>query len=448
MHDAGTGRLITLEALHGRGNRSTRPQQSGAATGNHTLLDGRTGRRQGVLDAVLLLLELHLSGCTDLDNGHAAGQLGQSLLELLAVPVGIGLFDLTLDLTNATFDVARIAGSVDDGRLVLGDHNLAGRAHHVEAHTVELESDLLGNDLTTGEDGHVLEHCLTALAEARGLDGHRVEGATDLVDDQRGQGLALDVLGDDQQRATRLHDLLEHREHVLHRADLALVEEDVRLFEDRLLALWVGHEVRRQVALVELHALDEVEIHAERVGLLHGHDAVLTHLVDGVGDDLADRHVGSRNGGHVGDLLLGVIDPHRLVGNGADSGGHGGLDALLEAHRVGAGGHVAKALADQRLGQHGGGGGAVSSDVVGLGGHLLHQLGTHVLEAVLQLHLTGDGYAVVGDGGGAELLVEDHVAALGAEGDLDGVGQLVHAGLEAATGLFIKLQDFCHGATT
>jgi len=40
-----------------------------------------------VLDAVLLLLELHLGGCTDLDDGHAAGQLREALLELLAVVV-------------------------------------------------------------------------------------------------------------------------------------------------------------------------------------------------------------------------------------------------------------------------------------------------------------------------------------------------------------------------
>ena len=88
------------------------------------------------------------------------------------------------------------------------------------------------------------------------------------------------------------------------------------------------------------------------------------------------------------------------------------LDALLQAHRVGAGGHVAQALAHERLGQHGGGGGAVTGDVVGLGGDLLHQLGAHVLERVLELDLPGDGDAVVGDGGGAELLLEDHVAAL------------------------------------
>ena len=61
------------------------------------------------------------------------------------------------------------------------------------------------------------------------------------------------------------------------------------VLEHRLLALRVGHEVRRQVALVELHALGELELGAERVRLLDGHHAVLADLVDRLGDDLADR---------------------------------------------------------------------------------------------------------------------------------------------------------------
>ena len=35
----------------------------------------------------------------------------------------------------------------------------------------------------------------------------------------------------------------------------------------------------------------------------------------------------------------------------------GGLDALLQAHRVGAGGDIAQALTDHGLGEDGGGGG-------------------------------------------------------------------------------------------
>ena len=104
------------------------------------------------------------------------------------------------------------AGALDDRGVVLGDDHLAGPAEQVERDVLELEADLLGDDLAAGEDGHVGEHRLAAVAEAGGLDGDRVERAADLVHDERGEGLALDVLGDDQQRAARLHDLLEQRQ--------------------------------------------------------------------------------------------------------------------------------------------------------------------------------------------------------------------------------------------
>jgi hypothetical protein len=120
------------------------------------------------------------------------------------------------------------------------------------------------------------------------------------------------------------------------------------------------------------------------------------------------------------------------------------VDAALELHRVGAGRDVLEAFTEDRLGQHGRRGGAVAGDVVGLGRHLLDQLRAQVLVRARQLDLLGDGDAVVGDRGGAELLVQDHVAALGAERDLDGVGQRVDAALQRPPGLLVELEDLRH----
>ena len=75
------------------------------AAGHDALLDRGSGRRDGVLDAVLLLLELDLGGRADLDHRDAAGELGEPLLQLLAVPVGVGVLDLGLDLVDAAGDL-------------------------------------------------------------------------------------------------------------------------------------------------------------------------------------------------------------------------------------------------------------------------------------------------------------------------------------------------------
>ena len=113
------------------------------------------------------------------------------------------------------------------------------------------------------------------------------------------------------------------------------------------------------------------------------------------------------------------------------------LDALLQDHRVGAGGDVAQTLADHGPGEHRGGGGAVTGDVVGLLGDFLDQLGADLLERVFEVDLLGDRDAVVRDRGCAPLLLEHDVAALRAEGDAYCVGELVHARLERTAGVLV-----------
>src|SRR4029450_6495249 len=84
--------------------------------------------------------------------------------------------------------------------------------------------------------------------------------------------------------------------------------------------------------------------------------------------------------------------------------------------------------------------GAVAGDVVRRRRHLTHQLCALILEHVLDLDLTRDGDAVIGDRRSPELLVEDDVAALRAERHLDSVGEGVHAPLECAARLLVELQ--------
>ena len=322
-----------------------------------------------------------------------------------------------------------LAVAVDDGRVVLGRDDAAGRAEVLGGDGVELAPDLLADDGAAGQDGDVAEHLLAAIAEARRLDGEDLDRATELVDDQRGEGLAVDVLADDQRGLALLDRLLERREHVRDAGDLLVGDEDERVVEDRLHPIGVGHEVGRDVAAVELHALGVFLLEAEALALLDGDDAVLADLVHHLGDDLADFRVRGADGGDGRDLLA-VVDRAGLLLDLGDDRVDGGLDAALDDHRVRPGGHDAKALADHRLAEHDRGRGAVAGDVVGLGRDFLEQLRAHVLERIFELDVAGDGDAVVGDRRRAELLVEDDVAALRTDRDLDGIGELVDAALE------------------
>ena len=73
----------------------------------------------------------------------------------------------------------------------------------------ELAAHVLGDEGAAGEDGDVFEHLLAAVAEARRLDGEGVDRAAQLVHDEGGERLAVDVVGDDDEVLRDLEDLLE-----------------------------------------------------------------------------------------------------------------------------------------------------------------------------------------------------------------------------------------------
>ena len=169
-HDVRAGGLVAGQVeLVERGD--DRVGQRHAAAGQQALLDGGLRVADGVLDAVLALLELDLGGRADLDDRDTAGELGQALLQLLAVVVGVAVLDLGADLVDPALDLLGVTGALDDRRLVLGDDDLASPAEQVKAGVLQLEADRLADDRAAGEDGDVAEHRLAAVTEAGRLDG-------------------------------------------------------------------------------------------------------------------------------------------------------------------------------------------------------------------------------------------------------------------------------------
>jgi len=59
------------------------PRQDDSAVGHDARLHDGPGRVQRIVDPVLALLDLHLAGRTHLDDGDAAGELGEPFLEVL-----------------------------------------------------------------------------------------------------------------------------------------------------------------------------------------------------------------------------------------------------------------------------------------------------------------------------------------------------------------------------
>ena len=156
-----------------RVERGDRIDQGHPAAGHDAFLDRGAGGAERILDPVLLLFQLGFGGRADLDDRHPAGELGQPLLQLLAVEIGGGGFDLGLDLLAAALDGRFVAIPLDDRGVILGADHPAGPAQILDGDRVELAADLLGDDLPAGQHRDIAQHLLAAVAEAGGLDRGR-----------------------------------------------------------------------------------------------------------------------------------------------------------------------------------------------------------------------------------------------------------------------------------
>ncbi len=223
------------------------------------------------------------------------------------------------------------------------------------------------------------------------------------------------------------------------------MDQDVGILELGHHLLGISDEVGREIAAVELHALDHVELGLGGLGLLDRDHALVADLLHGLRDHLANGLVTvRRDRADLGDFLgrLNLLRPRLDI---LDDLGDREIDAALEVHGVHAGRDRLGALAHDRLGEHRRGGGAVTRDVTRLARDLADHLGAHVLELVGELDLFRDRHAVLGDTGRPEALLDHHVAALRPERDLHGIGENVHAAQHLLAGVSRKL-DFlgCH----
>ena len=284
-----------------------RVDQRDAAAGDDALFDRRAGRAQRVLDAVLLLLQLGLGGRADLDHRHAAGQLGQPLLQLLAVEVGGRRLDLGLDLLDAALDRRpdrRAPSMIVVSSLV--ETTRRARPRSCDASTL--------SSLRPSSSEMTWPPVRMAMSRSISLRRSPKPGALTASTLSVPRSLLTTSVASASPSTSSA--MITSGLPVLERPSPApagcpaiaeIFLSVIRmngLVELGLHPLGVGDEVGRDVAAVELHALGVLGLELEALGLLDGDDAVLADLLHHLGDQVADLRVGGGDGGDLGDLVL------------------------------------------------------------------------------------------------------------------------------------------------
>ncbi len=128
--DVDTGLLVAGSNLHVVQHRNS-GNQHGTTTGDDTLFDSGASRGERILDAVLLLFHLHFGSGANLNDADAASQFRQTLLQLLAIIVTGGLFDLSANLAHASLQLLLAPVALNDGRVIfVGRHTCARDPDH------------------------------------------------------------------------------------------------------------------------------------------------------------------------------------------------------------------------------------------------------------------------------------------------------------------------------
>ena len=176
-------------------------------------------------------------------------------------------------------------------------------------------------------------------------------------------------------------------------------------------------KIRRNVSFVELHPIDEFYGRFASLSFFDGNHTVLANLFQCISQFFADRHIViSTDRADVGNLFLaGHRFGHRYQFSLGNS--HRPLNAFTNRGRITASHDVSSSLPEDRTSQYGRGRGTITGDVGRLAGDFIHQLGTHVLKAIIQFDFLRYRDTVFGYRRTAKRFVNNHVAASWPHGD-------------------------------
>ncbi len=338
-----------------------------------------------------------------------------------------------------------LAGAIDDSRVLLVERNLIGSTESLQAGILDLHT-LVGRYYGSARERcYILQNLLATVAKAGSFASCNLQRATQLIDNQCRQSLTIDILGDNKQRTSALCYGLQDTHNLLHRRYLLIRNQDIGFVELRLHLLGVGDEVCRDVATVELHTLNHIYVSLGTLCLLDGDYTLVIYLCHSLGNELTNllivvcrdcRHLLNLIEVRAYNLALLLQRLHNLLNRS--------VDTALQVHGVCTGSHILDAHRDKRLRKNRSRSCAITGIVVGLRRHLTHHLRTHVGERILQLHLLGYRNTILGNLRRTKLLVDNHVATLGAKCHLHSVAQRINTIFEKLASLYIISNLLCH----
>ena len=200
--------------------------------------------------------------------------------------------------------------------------------------------------------------------------------------------------------------------------------------------------MRREIASIEFHSLDGLDLGLDLLALLDGDHPILTHRLEGISDRLANFPIQvRRDGREMNDLVLGIARCGQLL-QALEGPVDGDSNSTREDHRVHSANDVLQTPEVDAFGEHGRRGGAIASLVGGLLSRLANELRGHVFIRIDEIHLLSDTGAILGDNRLAPATVDYRVRAGRSQRCLDCAGEFINSLPRGQLGLEVKSDLF------
>lgn len=180
----------------------------------------------------------------------------------------------------------------------------------------------------------------------------------------------------------------------------------------------------------------------EGLAVSYGDCAMFSNLLHKASNQFSNALVSvGWNSGNIGDHFSGFNWLASLL-EVSNNDFNGVLDSATEIHGVHSCSNTFASLSEDGAGQNGGGGSSISGLIVGLLGNWFNELSTDVFEAVREFDGLGNSHTILGNFGGTEGLVNNDIASLWSEGDLDCIGEFVTAADHVVSALNTEREFF------
>ena len=222
------------------------------------------------------------------------------------------------------------------------------------------------------------------------------------------------------------------------------MQKDITIFQNRLKCISIGHEVRRDITLIELHPLHDRQFAFHALAFLDFYNTLLADFINRISKYFSNVRVIVRaDCRYLGDIFM-TLHTDTLVLDKFGNHCRSFANPALNSHRINACRYILQPFVVNSFCKNGRSSRTVTDHIRSLARHLVHHLGANVLKRLGQFDFFTYRHAVLGYLRRTPALVQNYISTRRTKSHLHRRGKLLQTVFQLSPGVVIKHHLFCH----